>query len=204
MIEELEIDIDGTGIDGAMFKIKGMGQKVVAVANPTVPAIVSPLSAPVARTDAWLDIASAFGTTSITARILKAKHKIDTGVTYKYGPVGAEGVNGNTFRGVGRGKTFMESEYEIEFGLGTPSEDDLTKYLNGAAVKLRTQLNTAALIGATQRGFLRVDTYGVMEDWKWGELEGTNRTATFKVESQYEAVLGADYVISVQNTTAVA
>ena len=46
---------------------------------------------------------------------------------------------------------------------------------------------------------LHVDTYGPLELTDWGELEGTNRTVTFKIESEYDSTLGADWRIMVRN-----
>jgi hypothetical protein len=33
----------------------------------------------------------------------------------------------------------------------------------------------------------------------WGSLEGVNRTISLEVQSQYDATLGADWSIAVQN-----
>lgn len=200
MLEELVIEVNGSGTDGVKFSFKGRGQKLATIAAPSAIAVGSLLSLPPARMDAYIDIVSAIGTTSVTARILSAKHTIPTNISFKHGPVGAAGAGGNTFRRTGRKKRQITTEVELEV-LDTT---DITNFLNGSLLKLRCQYNTEALIGATQRGFLRVDTYGYAENLEWGELEDTNRTVKFTIESIVDPTLGADFGVTVQNSTTTA
>jgi hypothetical protein len=181
-----------------MFSAKGRAQKMVEVADPTAIAVGTQLSLPPARMDYYMDAAGgSYGSTSLTARVLDVEINIPTGVVYKFGPVGAAGTGGYTFRRVGREPRRASMKVTLEL-LDTTQTDLI---LAGTVMKHRVQMNTEALIGAVQRGFIRFDTYGYLRDVEWGELEGTNRTVSFTVHSLYESSLSADYVLTVQNGT---
>jgi len=69
---------------------------------------------------------------------------------------------------------------------------------NGTNCKLRIRHN-GDLIETGFYHYVEVDTYGPLNFTDWGELEGTNRTLTLEVQSLYDATLGADFSVKVQN-----
>lgn len=198
MLDNLTITANGSGTDAVMFSATGRAQKMVEVADPTPIAIGTQLSLPPARMDYYMDAAGgSYGSTSLTARVLDVEIDIPTGVVYKFGPVGAAGSGGYTFRRIGREPRRASMTVTLEL-LDTTQTDLI---LAGTVMKHRVRMNTDALIGSTQRGYINFDTYGYLRDVEWGELEGTNRTVKFTVHSLYESSLGADYVLTVQNST---
>ena len=165
----------------------------VEVVSPAFPSI---LSAPLISGSAmqmWLDTgASAVGTTEITGRLISAEHVIPVNYGYKYLAVGPTGSK--TYTRTGRGKRSMTTRVTLEL-------TDLEQYklfLDGTVAKLRIRHN-GDLIETGFYHYVEADVYGPMTFTDWGELEGTNRTLTLEVVSQYDATLGADWRVAVQN-----
>lgn len=201
MVDELTITGEGSGTSGVKFAVNGMGQKAVEVSAPSTIAVGTQLSLPPSRMDYYMDVAGgSYGTTSITSRILDVEITIPTEIKYKFGPVGAAGAGGNTFRRVGRDR--RQASMKITMELLDTTQTDL--FLAGTVMKHRALFSTEALIGATKRGEIKFDTYGYLEDLEWGDLEGVNRTVSFTVNSMYETSLTADFVLTVQNSTTTA
>ena len=168
----------------------------VEVVSPAFPSI---LSAPLISGSAmqmWLDTgASAVGTTEITGRLISAEHVIPVNYGYKYLAVGPTGSK--TYTRTGRGKRSMTTRVTLEL-------TDLEQYklfLDGTVAKLRIRHN-GDLIETGFYHYVEADVYGPMTFTDWGELEGTNRTLTLEVVSQYDATLGADWRVAVQNDRA--
>jgi hypothetical protein len=202
MGDELTITADGSGTEGTSFNASGMGRQEATVTAPTVPAIAAPLSITPQYLDVWLETtsAAAYGTTLITNRVISVEHRIPTEMKYKFGPVGVVGGgDALTFRRVGRDKRFIETTIEME--VPDTNQYGTWNSLLAQPVRLRCRHNTAALIGATQRGFLQIDQYGPLLDLEWGEYEDVNRTIKFTIPSMSDAGLGADFQVQVQNTT---
>jgi hypothetical protein len=198
MIDELKITANGSGTDAVMFSAMGTGQKMVEVSAPSAIAIGTQYSLPPSRMDYYMDAAGgSYGSTSITSRILDVEITIPTEIKYKFGPVGAAGSGGNTFRRIGRDKRQVEMKITME--LLDTTQTDL--FLAGTVMKHRARFSTEALIGSTQRGFINLDIYGYLRDLEWGDLEGVNRTVSFTVKSMYESSLSADFALTVQNGT---
>lgn len=201
MVDELVITAEGSGTEGVKFSVNGKGQKAVEVSAPTPISVGTQLSLPPSRMDYWMDAAGgSYGTTSITTRILDVEITIPTNIAYKFGPVGAAGAGGLTFRRTGRDK--RQSSMKITMELLDTTQTDL--FLAGTPMKHRARFSTDALIGSTQRGFINFDTYGYLEDLEWGELEGVNRTVSFTVNGIYESSIAADFRLTVQNSTTTA
>ncbi len=141
----------------------------------------------------WLDTGvSAIGTTAITGRLISAEHVLPTNYGYKYLAVGPAGSK--TYSRVGRGKRALTTRVTLEL-------TDLSQYqlfVDGTVAKLRIRHN-GDLIESGFYHYVEVDTYGPLTFTDWGELEGTNRTLTLEVVSEYDATLGADWSIKVQN-----
>ena len=77
-------------------------------------------------------------------------------------------------------------------------QDQYKLFENDTYVKLRIRHN-GDLIESGFYHYVQVDTYGYLNFNDWGELEGTNRTITLEVQSIYDATLGADFQVVVQN-----
>lgn len=205
MVDEISIKADGTGTDGTRFQAKGMGRQETKVANPTVPALSTPLSISPQFMDVWLEAnnSNAFGTTLITGRVLSVEHTIPTEVKYKFGPAGvsAPAQDARTFRRIGRDKRFIETTIEMEL-LDTTQYDIFDANL-AQPVRLRCRHNTAAKIatGPDQYGYLQIDQAGPLVDLEWGSYEDVNRTVKFTVPSMYDATLGADFYVELQCTS---
>ncbi len=183
------------GINTTAYTTYTSGGTVEVVA-PVFPSI---LSAPLISGSAmqmWLDTgADAIGTTEITGRLISAEHVIPVNYGYKYLAVGPTGSK--TYTRVGRGKRVATTRVTLEL-------TDLEQYklfVDGTVVKLRIRHN-GDLIETGFYHYVEVDTYGPMTFTDWGELEGTNRTLTLEVQSQYDATLGADWSVAVQNDRA--
>ena len=168
----------------------------VEVIAPTFPSI---LSAPLISGSAmqmWLDTgASAIGTTEITGRLISAEHVIPTAYGYKYLAVGPTGSK--TYTRTGRGKRSMTTRVTLEL-------TDLEQYqlfVDGTVVKLRIRHN-GDLIETGFYHYVEVDSYGPLTFTDWGELESVNRVLTLEVQTQYDATLGADWSVKVQNDRA--
>lgn len=169
----------------------GVAQKVA----PAFPAILSAPLVTGAGMQMWLDTTEVIGTTEITGRLISAEHVLPTAYGYKYLAVGPTGTK--TYSRVGRGKRAMTTRVTLEL-------TDLEQYnlfADGTIVKLRVRHN-GDLIESGFFHFVQVDVYGPLTFTDWGELEGTNRTLTLEVVSQYDATLGADWSIAVQNDRA--
>lgn len=164
-------------------------------ADKIAPVFPSILTAPLisgASMQMWLDTDNAIGTTEITGRLISAEHVIPVNYGYKHLAVGPTGAL--TYSRVGRGKRAITTRVTLEL-------TDMSQYKlfeDGATVKLRIRHNGDLIEGSLYH-FVEVDTYGPMNFTDWGELEGTNRTLTLEVMSVYDATLGADFSIKVQN-----
>ncbi len=201
MGSELVITSDVSGTDVAMIDASGFGRfPTDLVTAPAVPAhITTPLIAP-ANMQAWVDAPSAIGTTALTAGLISVKHTIPTGVVPKYFATGTS--SDLSFTRHGRQKRMMVTEVEVE-------QTDLTLwtlYEAGTPIKLRVIHNgpfIETVAGPlTYYSHLMVDTYGLIRNWSWGDMDGANRTASFTVESAYDATLGADWQMQVRNARA--
>ena len=105
------------------------------------------------------------------------------------GPAGSK-----TYSRVGRNKRAITTPVTLEL-------TDLEQYqlfVDGTVCKLRVRHNGDLIEGSLYH-HVTVDTYGPLNFTDWGELEGTNRTISLEVMSQYDATLGADFAVMVQN-----
>lgn len=196
MIDNIEIESDASGTDGATVSFEGTSRFPTGVTPPAIPAIaVGPLLMP-ARMQVWIDVASAIGTTAITGRVVSARHSIPTGVTYKYPATGPTG--GDTFDHTGRKKRHVETKIVME----VPDLTQFNNFKNSDIIKLRVRHNGPLIESVTPDYYyyVEVDTYGPFDAFEWGELEDSNRTIEVTVMSQRNATLGASFRIAVQNT----
>lgn len=140
----------------------------------------------------WLDTSLGIGTTAINGRLISAEHVIPVNYGYKHLAVGPTGAK--TYTRVGRGKRSITTRVTLELF----DMDQYKLFEDETICKLRIRHN-GDLIETGFYNYVEVDTYGPLNFTDWGELEGTNRTLTLEVNSQYDATLGADFRVAVQN-----
>lgn len=196
-IDQMTIASDASGVDGATLALTGMTQFPVKLTPPTYPTqAFAPLIAGI-NMELYLDTSSPIGTTAVTGRVVSAQHVLTSGISAKY--IAAGQTADITYSRHGRGKRGMVTTVVMEV-------PDWTQYdiavLSDTVAKLRVVHNGALIESVTPDYYyhIMVDTYGQLRFTGWGELEGTNRTATFEVHSEYDATLGADWRIEVRNT----
>lgn len=160
--------------------------------SPTLPAQIVGTLLAAQNMQLWLDTSSAIGTTEITGRVVSGQHTIPTGITPKYIAVGPAGKK--TYTRTGRKKRKVKTK--VVFELRDTAQYEL--FQNDSTVKLRCRYN-GPLIEAGFYYYLEIDTYGKLKFTDFGELEGTNRTVSFDVDSIVDTTLGASFRAAVQN-----
>ncbi len=183
------------GLDTSGYTTYTSGGTVEKVA-PAFPAILTAPLISGAAMQMWLDTGGdAIGTTEILARLISAEHVIPVNYGYKHLAVGPAGSK--TYGRVGRGKRSITTRVTLEL----LDLDQYSLFENDTPVKLRVRHNGDLIEGSLYH-YVEVDTYGPMTFTDWGELEGTNRTISLEVMSEYNADLGADFSVKVQNDRA--
>lgn len=201
MLDELVVENDASSEEVATVNAKGMALFPTKVAAPAATASIAGATLPGGLMQLWIDTGTdAIGTTEIADRLISAKHTIKTGVKYKYiakGPAASLG-----FSLVGREKiASTTTEITLEFL-------DFTEYDEWAAstaLKVRVRHNGSLIETQASTDFynyVEFDAYGAGTDLEWGDNEGTNRTITIVIESQYDSTLGSDTRVAVQNARA--
>jgi hypothetical protein len=191
---ELTITADGSGTDGATMTISGGANPPVEVAAPTFPAqTIGGLLMPSAQ-QVWIDTAS-IGTTAITGRVISSEFTLTNNIVQKFLAVGPGGSL--TYSRIGRGRPEVSGTVTMDL-VDTTQMDQI---LAGTHVMLRVRIS-GDLIEAALYEYVQWDVYGRLKFDSWGDLEGTNRTVTMRVDSLYDSTLGADYQIVVQNDSA--
>jgi hypothetical protein len=180
-----------------MMSATGQSRYPSTIAAPALPSqLVPPLFAP-SDMELWLDTSSAIGTTAITGRFISCELTIPTGVTYKWFASGPAG--GLNFQAVGREKSHPEMKFVFEF-------NDLNQYnlynnnSGDTVVKSRVQFN-GPIIETTNRHYVQCDVYGPFDALAWGENAGSNRTLELTIMGEYDATLGSDLRVVVQNNS---
>lgn len=192
---EFTISADASGTDGATMTIGGNANPMIEVATPTFPAqTIGSLLIP-GTMQIWMDTSSAIGTTELTGRLISADLTINNGVVSKFlagGPTG-----GTTYSRIGRGRPEVSSTFQME----VPDTTQMDLMLAATSVKVRIKISGDQIEAVTPTYYEAVswDVFGKLKFDGWGELEGTNRTATFRIDSIYDSTLGADYQVQVYN-----
>lgn len=196
VLEELVFENDGTSEGVATLNVKGSGNFPTKVAPPTAPASIAGDTLPGMEMQLWVDTASVIGTTAITGRLLKAKHTITTGITYKYIAAGPTTTFG--FTAIGRMPVVgLKTELEFEFS-------DFNQYDQWAAgtdlkVRVRHNGNLIESVTPDYYNYAQFDSYGCYEDLDWGDNQGSNRTVKLVMNTQYDTTLASDFSVAVQN-----
>ena len=199
VLEELVFENDGTAEGVATLNVKGGGLFPAKVAAPTAPASIAGDTLPGLEMQLWVDTASAIGTTAITGRLLKTKHTITTGVTYKYIPAGPTSTFG--YLSIGRIPVVgLKTELEFEFA----DYNQYDQWAAGTDLKVRVRHNGALIESVTPDyyNYAQFDSYGPYEDLDWGDNQGSNRTVKLVMNSQYDTTLASDFSVMVQNARA--
>lgn len=183
--------VELAGINSTSYTTYVGGGTLEKVA-PVFPAIAASPLVSGASMQMWLDTSSGIGTTAITGRLISAEHVIPVNYGYKHLAVGPTGAL--TYQRVGRGKRSITTRVTLEL----TDMDQYKLFENGTYSKLRIRHN-GELIETGFYHYVEVDTYGPLNFTDWGELEGTNRTITLEIQSQYDSTLGADFQVVVQN-----
>ena len=199
VLEELVFENDGTAEGVATLSVKGGGNFPAKVAAPSAPASIAGDTLPGMEMQLWVDTSSAIGTTAITGRLLKAKHTITTGVTYKYIASGPTTTFGYT--AIGRMPVVgLKTELEFEY----PDYNQYDQWAAGTDLKVRVRHSGNLIESVTPDyyNYAQFDSYGPYEDLDWGDHVGSNRTVKLVMNSQYDTTLASDFSVMVQNARA--
>lgn len=199
-IDQMTVSSDASGTEGATLSLSGMTQYPAKVAAPTYPSqAFAPLIAGL-NMEVFVDTSSPIGTTAVTGRVVSAQHVLAGEIKPKYVAAGPGAAK--TYSRHGRGRRGLVTTVVMEI----PDYTEIDLMLaEDTIVKLRVVHNGAFIENDGSDDFyygVTFDTYGPLRFAGWGELEGTNRTVTFEVHSQYDTTLGADWRIFVRNTKA--
>ncbi len=201
MARELTLTNDANAeSDGLNMMVSGIAGFPADIATPTPAANLAGDILVGQQMQAWLDTSSAIGTTALANRLIKAEHKITTGVEPKHfgqGPAAAL-----DYTDIGRNPDAVRCVTKIS--LETPDTTEYDHFTAGTTVKLRVRHN-GDLIETTAGpvnwyNYVEVDTYGVLKFDGWGEnAGGANRIANYTVESIEDSTLSSDFRVAVQN-----
>ena len=198
MLDELVFENDASGEEVLTVSAKGMGGFPTKASAPSATASIAGVTFPGQLMQVWIDTSSGIGTTALSGRVISAKHTIRTGTTYKY--VAAGPAAALDYGLVGRDVVIgMTTELKLEL-------IDYTQYdlwAAGTTLKCRVRHN-GALIESTAGpvnwyNYIEFDCYGPAEDLDWDDNEGSNRALNLTINSTYDATLGADFRVAVQN-----
>lgn len=197
-LNDFSITADASGTDGATMSVAGKANPMVEVSTPTFPAqTIGSILVPSAM-ELWIDTSSAIGTTAVTGRLVSADLTIANGVTAKYLAAGPTG--GLTYNRLGRDRPDVSTTFQLE----VPDTTQMDQALAATAVKVRIRVSGDLIESVTPDyyEYVQWDVYGKLKFDSWGDLEGTNRTATFRIDTIYDSTLAADFQIRVQNQSA--
>lgn len=195
MVDELTISSDANSTDSSTMSASGTCQFPAKLTAPAIPALTAGGLIVGGWLQLWMDTSSAIGTTAITGRVISAEHTLTNNIAYKHLATGPGGSL--SFVRHGRGKRHLETT--VVFELADEVQYDL--FVAGTTTKTRVRHNGPLIEGALY-SYVEVDTYGPLDALEWQDLEGTNRAVAFTIQSEYDATLGADFRIAVQNAIA--
>lgn len=196
-INEWTITADASGTDGATISVGGMAN-YWAEDSATLPAhVISSLLMP-GTLQVWIDTSSAIGTTEVTGRVVAAEIAGTNNIVPKYlagGPTGSL-----TYSRIGRGRPEVSSTITME----VPDTTQLDLFTAGTTAKVRVRVSGDLIESVTPDyyEYVQWDVFGPLKFDSWGDLEGTNRTVVFRIDTLYNSTLGADYALYAQNSSA--
>lgn len=199
VLNELTISADASGTDGATISVSGFANPPVEVADPTYPAIVVGSLLIPGKMQLWIDTSSAIGTTAVAAgTLISAEMTLNNENEPKRGASGPTG--GVTYSRISRGRPDAVLTFQLE--VFDTTQMDLA--LAATSVKARLRINGDLIESVTPDYYEYVegDFFGKLMFDGWGETAGTNRTASFRIETVYDSTLGADFAMRVQNQSA--
>lgn len=199
MIDTLTLENGADGTEGLMCTVSGACGFPSDIAAPSPPANITGDLLVGQLMQLWIDTSSAIGTTAITARLLKAKHEIKTGVTYKHWAAGP--TASLDFSGTGRDKKVARCITTLTLEVPDMAEYDI--WAENTVAKCRVRHNGSLIETTTGPvnwyNYVEVDTYGIFRNLRWGENQGSNRTLELTIESHKDTTLGADFRVAVQS-----
>ena len=192
MPDSLAISGDAGGTDGVTMSMSGQGILPARVASPVAPSMLtSPMLMP-ALMQMWVDTSSPIGTTALTGRVVTAEVALNSGISRKW--LAAGPTAGLDFSAIGRGKRHAELSATLEL----PDTAQYQQWEDFDTLAVRVRFN-GPLIEAGFYHYVEFDMYGPWDALSWGEREGTNRTITLSLLSQYDATAGYDWRARVQS-----
>lgn len=194
-LNNLTITADASGSDGVQLSVAGLANAMTEVSAPTLPAQnIGSLLMP-STLQLWIDTASVIGTTEITGRVISADFRLAPNIVGK--PIATGPAGSLSYSRIGRGRPDPSCSFQLE----VPDTTQMDQALASTSVKVRTRVS-GDLIEGVLYNYVQWDCYGKLKFDGWGELGNTNRTAKFRIDSIYDATLGADYQLVVQNDSA--
>lgn len=196
-LNEWTITADASGTDGATMSASGMlnwwAEDSATLPAQTIGSILSPGAMQV-----WMDTSSGIGTTAITGRVVAAEITGTNNITAKYLAAGPTGTL--TYTRIGRGRPEVSSTVTME----VPDTTQTDLMIADSIVKMRVRVNGDLIESVTPDyyNYIQWDVYGRLKFDSWADLEGTNRTAVFRVDTIYDSTLGADFCLYAQNASA--
>lgn len=194
------LSVSQSAREGVTLTVSGESYLPTKVVAPTMPSQLFGSLVAGVNTALYLDTSSAIGTTLISSRLVSSEWSYDTGREARWlsqGPAGNK-----AFTDVVGAK----SGVDLTFVLTMP---DYTQYdlaaAGGQVVKARVRHHGDLIEsggGTDFYQYVEFDVYGVLEFTGFTDLQGAEKGAQFKIESQLDATLGADFRVAVQNTQA--
>lgn len=197
-IDEIEIENDASSEEVATVKVKGMASKATKQNAPAATTVPAGVTYPGQLMQLWIDSGSAIGTTEITDRLISVKHTIKTGAKAKYIAKGP--AHNLSYSLLGR-EQIVAITTELKLEMLDFDEYDLWEA--GTSLKVRVRHNGALIETENSTDFYNYaefDTYGPMSEPEWEDNEGVNRAIRLVIEGAYDATLGSDIRVAVQNS----
>lgn len=200
VLDELSLSNDASAEEGASISLSGQSRFPSQVTAPTEPSIdVGPILYG-SWMQIWLDDEDgSIGDTEIEGRLISVEHTFPGARTYIYN---AQGPGADkTYSRVGRDKRQISTVVQLELR----DMDQYDLFEEDADVKLRirhngAQISTDEIDSSPAYHYIEVDTYGRLKMDGWGDVEGTERTLTLRVDSKVDTTLGASWRVAIQNT----
>jgi hypothetical protein len=194
MPDSLTVSGDAGGTEGVTMSMSGQGLLTERVVAPAAPArLVSPMLMP-AMMQLWVDPVNPIGTTPVTGRVVSAEVSVPGAISRKW--LAAGPTTGLNFTAIGRGKRHAELTATMEL----PDGDQLDQWEGYDTLAVRVRFNGPIIDAAPAfYNFVEFDLYGPWAAPSWGEREGTNRTITLSLLSEYDDTVGYDWCVRVQS-----
>lgn len=204
VIDELEFENNADEEDGvATISLSGMAGFPTKVAAPSATASIAGATLPGQLMQLWIDTNEAIGTTEVNGRLISATHTIRTGITYKHLAGGP--TSSLDYAAIGREKV---SALTTVLTFEVPDLNQYDQWVASTFLKVRVRHNGSLIETISGEGgdpdlhfynYVEFDTYGPFEELSWEDNQGSNRTVSLTINGFYDATLGSDMRVAVQN-----